>query len=53
LENIFRFLRIDFVWRFAPPQVIPSGMVNPNPNPSPSPMPMRKFGIFGSFQFKL
>ena len=61
LENIFKFFRIDFVWRFAPQPMIPAGMINPNPipnpnpnpNPVPSPIPIAKFGIFGSFQFKL
>ncbi|MCW3113287.1 MAG: hypothetical protein JWR18_1683 [Segetibacter sp.] len=55
LENIFRFLRIDFVWRFAPQQVMPSRMPNPNPNPSPFPTPISssKFGVFASFRFKL
>ena len=56
LENIFKFFRIDFVWRFAPQPVVPAGMVNPNPTPNPAvptPIPVTNFGVFGSFQFKL
>lgn len=54
-ENIFKFLRVDFVWRFAPQQTIPVSMINPNPgsNLASTPIPLATFGIFGSFQFKL
>lgn len=45
-ENIFKFFRIDFVWRFSPAPQLPFG-VN-----SPAGMQKRKFGIFGSFQLK-
>jgi hypothetical protein len=51
LENIFKFLRIDFVWRFAPQQTLPPGI--PNPAPNHPDMQKSRFGIFGSFQFKL
>ncbi|MDQ6812433.1 MAG: DUF5686 family protein, partial [Bacteroidota bacterium] len=56
LENIFKFFRIDLVWRFAPQPLAPAGMINPTPLPNPNapvPIPVSRFGIFGSFQFKL
>jgi hypothetical protein len=46
LENLFRFFRVDLVWRFAPEQLLPSGAV------IPSDLRKSKFGVFGSFQFK-
>ena len=43
-DNIFRFFRIDFVWRSAPPYPA---------NYSPSKMqPIQNFGIFGSFRLQ-
>lgn len=42
-ENIFKFLRIDAVWRFAPTQ---SSLCNTK-------QPASNFGIFGSFRFQL
>ncbi|MCW3107522.1 MAG: hypothetical protein JWQ09_2028 [Segetibacter sp.] len=47
LENIFRFFRIDLVWRFSPQPQLPGGM------PIPEDMKKSRFGVFGSFQFKL
>jgi hypothetical protein len=46
LENIFKFFRVDLVWRFAPPQQLPRGL------PMPADFRRSKFGVFGSFQFK-
>lgn len=44
-DNIFRFFRVDFVWRQAPPY--PS-------NFSPSRMqPVQNFGVFGSLRIQL
>lgn len=43
-ENIFRFFRIDFVWRQAPPH---------QANYSPTKIqPVQHFGIFGSFRLQ-
>ena len=43
-DNIFKFFRIDFVWRQAPP--------NPS-NLSPSRIqPIQNFGVFGSLRFQ-
>lgn len=52
-ENIFKFLRIDFVWRFAPSQTFPPGIPNRTPARPASTMQKPTFGVFGSFQFKL
>ncbi len=48
IDNIFRFFRVDLVWRFAPELSSPAGMPPPAYNNSSS-----KFGIFGSFHFQL
>lgn len=45
IENIFKFFRVDLVWRFAPKPQFPPGVPVP-------PDTKTKFGIFGSFQFK-
>ncbi|MEP6748947.1 MAG: DUF5686 family protein [Bacteroidota bacterium] len=48
LDNIFRFFRVDLVWRFAPALTTPNGMPPPvykNSN--------NTFGVFGSFRFQL
>ena len=43
-DNIFRFFRIDFVWRKSPPYPV---------NYSPSRMqPIQNFGIFGSVRIQ-
>jgi hypothetical protein len=47
LDNIFKFFRVDFVWRFAPPLKIYPG--NPPPLYKNSNDP---FGIFGSFHLQ-
>lgn len=43
-DNIFKFLRIDAVWRFAPPIVSPNGVVLNTTNQS--------FGLFGSIRLQ-
>ncbi|HVZ25233.1 MAG TPA: DUF5686 family protein, partial [Sediminibacterium sp.] len=47
LENIFKLLRVDLVWRFAPLRNIPAGM-NPALFKSPT-----DFGVFGSVRLQL
>lgn len=47
-ENIFKILRIDFVWRHAPLRKLP-GNVNPGAFKSTT----QDFGIFGSVRFQL
>lgn len=47
LENIFKLLRIDFVWRYAPLRNIPPG-ANPNLYKSNT----NDFGVFGSVRFQ-
>ena len=42
LDNIFRYFRVDLVWRFAPPQKTFTGSKNAIDN----------FGVFGSFHFQ-
>lgn len=43
-DNIFKFFRIDFVWRKAPPL---------SPNQTQNPMqPVQNFGVFGSFRIQ-
>jgi Family of unknown function (DUF5686)/CarboxypepD_reg-like domain len=44
-DNIFKFFRIDFVWRFAPPYNEGAGLSNVQP--------VQKFGIFGSLKIQL
>jgi hypothetical protein len=48
IENIFKLLRIDFVWRFAPlrniPPGLPASLFKSNTN---------DFGVFGSVRFQL
>ncbi|MBA4197823.1 MAG: hypothetical protein C0459_09735 [Chitinophaga sp.] len=44
IDNLFKFFRIDLVWRLDPPFVIPAGSTLAN-NP-------QKFGIFGSFKLQ-
>jgi Family of unknown function (DUF5686)/CarboxypepD_reg-like domain len=39
IDNIFKLLRLDFVWRLSP-------------GPSPADYKTSRFGIFGSFQFQ-
>lgn len=46
-ENIFKLLRIDLVWRFAPLRNIPPGM-----NPALFKSRTNDFGIFGSVRFQ-
>ena len=41
LENICKFFRVDFVWRFSPPVAFVS-----------SNMPQQQFGVFGSFRLQ-
>lgn len=43
-DNIFKFLRIDFVWRFAPDLKLPSGRSLNTTKQS--------FGVFGSFKLQ-
>ncbi len=45
LDNMFKYFRLDFVWRFAPSFNAPITSTIPN-NP-------QKFGIFGSFHLQL
>ncbi|NCT93728.1 MAG: carboxypeptidase-like regulatory domain-containing protein [Chitinophagaceae bacterium] len=47
-ENIFKLLRIDFVWRHAPLRKLP-----PNVNPALFKSNTQDFGIFGSVRFQL
>ena len=47
LENIFKLLRIDLVWRYAPLRNIPPGF-NPNLFKSNT----NDFGVFGSVRFQ-
>lgn len=47
IENIFKILRIDLVWRHAPVRRIPAG-ANPNLFKSP----IQDFGIFGSVRIQ-
>ena len=42
IDNIFRYFRVDLVWRFAPPQKVLPGYQNSIAN----------FGVFGSFHFQ-
>ncbi|HXB90734.1 MAG TPA: DUF5686 family protein, partial [Puia sp.] len=42
IDNIFRYFRVDCVWRFAPPQKVFMNMENSVAN----------FGVFGSFHFQ-
>lgn len=46
-ENIFKLLRIDLVWRFAPMRNIPPGM-----NPALFKPRNNDFGVFGSVRFQ-
>ncbi|MBN8853545.1 MAG: hypothetical protein BGO55_18965 [Sphingobacteriales bacterium 50-39] len=43
IDNIFRYFRVDLVWRFAPPQ---KTVILNNKNS------IDKFGVFGSFHFQ-
>jgi hypothetical protein len=43
IDNIFRYFRVDLVWRFAPPQ---NAVVLNNKNS------IDEFGVFGSFHFQ-
>ena len=47
LDNIFRYIRVDCVWRLSPTPASP--VVNP---PGSYQMPAAHFGIFGSFQIQ-
>ncbi|MDE3251274.1 MAG: carboxypeptidase-like regulatory domain-containing protein [Bacteroidota bacterium] len=47
-ENIFKLLRIDLVWRFAPLRNIPAGM-----NPALFKSRVNDFGVFGSVHLQL
>ena len=47
LENIFKLLRIDFVWRYAPLRNIPRGV-----SPSLFKSNTNDFGVFGSVRFQ-
>jgi hypothetical protein len=42
IDNIFRYFRIDLVWRFAPTQ---KALLTPRNS-------INNFGIFGSFHFQ-
>jgi hypothetical protein len=44
IDNLFKFFRIDLVWRFDPQFTVPAGSLVPN-NP-------QHFGIFGSFHLQ-
>ena len=46
VDNIFKFFRIDLVWRMAP-----KSMVQSPTNPTPI-TPAEKFAVFGSFHFQ-
>jgi len=46
-ENIFKLLRIDLVWRYAPLRNIPRGL-----NPSLFKSNTNDFGVFGSIRFQ-
>jgi hypothetical protein len=46
-ENIFKLLRIDLVWRYAPTRIIPAGA-----NPALFKSNTNDFGIFGSVRFQ-
>lgn len=52
-ENIFKFLRIDGVWRFAPKQVVPPPAPGTTPNPNQLPNKIHHFGLFFSLNFQL
>lgn len=47
LENIFKLLRIDFVWRYAPLRNIPAGS-----NPLLYKSNANDFGVFGSVRLQ-
>jgi len=47
LDNIFRYFRVDCIWRLSPTP--PNPVVNPSGNYQ---MPAAHFGIFGSFQIQ-
>jgi hypothetical protein len=47
VENIFKLLRVDFVWRYAPMRNIPPGL-----NPALFRTNTNSFGIFGSIRFQ-
>ncbi len=47
LDNIFRYIRVDCVWRLSPTPANP--VVNP---PGSYQMPAAHFGVFGSFQIQ-
>jgi len=44
IDNLFKFFRIDLVWRLDPQFTVPAGSTLPN-NP-------QKFGVFGSFRLQ-
>lgn len=52
-ENIFKFLRIDGIWRFAPQQIVPPTALGAIPNPNQVPNKVHHFGLFFSFHFQL
>lgn len=47
LDNIFKFFRVDLVWRFVEPMKTPPGMPAPQYKNSTS-----DFGVFGSFHLQ-
>lgn len=47
IENIFKLLRVDFVWRYAPMRNIPPGL-----SPSLFKSNTNDFGVFGSVRFQ-
>ncbi len=47
LDNIFRFFRLDFIWRMTPSSDMP--VVAPRDNYQ---TPAAQFGIFASFQIQ-
>lgn len=44
IDNIFKFFRVDLVWRFAPSFIVPPTSTVPNN--------MQNFGVFGSFRLQ-
>ena len=47
IDNIFKFFRMDFVWRFVEPLKVPAGLPTPMYNISTA-----NFGVFGSFHLQ-
>jgi hypothetical protein len=47
IDNIFKFFRVDLVWRFVEPLKTPAGMLPPQYKNSTA-----DFGVFGSFHLQ-